>query len=179
MTSLPDTLQGDVERPPKRDWYVLHVKPRTEKKVARYFECYRFFCHLPLYVKVVKVQRRKVRRKLPVFPGYVFTKLFPDERITALKTNLIVNAIHVPHPRRMIHQLRQVENVSKGIVNEFRVTEMFSAGDYVRITSGPFRGTEGYIKRAGREAKLCLNVDMVGRAIEIAVSPTDVEKIAK
>ena len=33
--------------PQKRDWYVLHVKPRTEKKVAKYLAFYRFFCHLP------------------------------------------------------------------------------------------------------------------------------------
>ena len=177
MTQGPYIEPQGVERPPKRDWFGLHVKPRTEKKVAKYLVCYRFFCHLPLYVKVTKVQRRKVRRELPVFPGYVFTKLFPNERIEMLKTNLIVRTIAVPNPRQMIHQLRQVENVSRGIVNEIHTAEIFKEGEYVRITSGPFRGTEGYIKRAGREAKLCLNVDMVGRSIEIDVSPVDVEKV--
>lgn len=163
-------------RPAKRDWYVLHVKPRTEKKVARIMAAYRYFCHLPLYVKITKVQRRKVRRELPVFPGYIFTKLFADERVEMLKTNLVVRTINVRDPRRMIHQLRQVANVSKGILNEIRTTEVFEAGEYVRITSGPFRGTEGYVKRTGRDAKLCLNVDILGTAIEVTVSPVDVEK---
>ncbi len=176
-TQSPPISPETQERPLKRDWYVLHVKPRTEKKVARYLSCYNCFFHLPLYVKVTKVQRRKVRRELPVFPGYVFTKLFPDERIEILKTNLLVRTITVSNPRRMIHQLRQVQNVSKGIVNEMRVTEVFREGDYVRIVSGPFRGTEGYIKRTGREAKLCINVDILNRAIEVAVSPIDVQKI--
>ena len=166
-----------ANRPLKRDWYVLHVKPRTEKKVARYLQTYRFFHHLPLFVKVTKVQRRKVRRELPVFPGYVFSKLFPDERIKMLTTNLIVRTIAVAHPRKMIHQLRQVENVSKGIVNEFRTIPLFKEGEYVRIVSGPFRGTEGYVMRTGREAKLYLNVDILGNAIEVSISPVDVEKI--
>jgi len=163
--------------PKKRDWYVLHVKPRTEKKVAKYLAFYRFFCHLPLYEKVTKVQRRKVRRELPVFPGYVFTRLFPEERVTMLKTNLIVRTIPVGNPRQMVHQLRQIANVSKGVMNEVRTVPLYKEGEYVRIAAGPFRGTEGYIKRAGREAMLCLNVDILGRAIEVSVSPLDVEKI--
>lgn len=179
MTPGPYIAPRGVERPPKRDWFVLHVKPRTEKKVARYLASYRFFCHLPLYVKVTKVQRRKVRRELPVFPGYVFSKLFPDERVEMLKTNLVVRTIPVPQPRQMIHQLRQIANVSKAIVDEFRVADVFKEGDYVRVASGPFRGTEGYIKRKGREATLCLNVDILGNAIEVSVSPADVEKVEK
>ena len=177
MTSSADTSPENGTRPIKRDWYVLHVKPRTEKKVARYLASYRFFCHLPLFVKVTKVQRRKVRRELPVFPGYVFSKLFPDERVEMLKTNLIVRTIPVTQPRLLIHQLRQVANVSKGIVDDIRVTDTFKEGDYVRVVAGPFRGTEGYIKRKGRESKLCLNVDILGNAIEVSVSPSDVEKV--
>ena len=163
------------DKPAKRDWYVLHVKPRTEKKLAKIMAVYRYFCHLPLYVKITKVQRRKVRRELPVFPGYLFTKLFADERVEMLKTNLVVRTISVQDPRRMIHQLRQIANVSKGILNEIHTTKVFKKGEYVRITSGPFRGTEGYVKRIGRDSKLCLNVDILGTAIEVAVSPVDIE----
>ena len=82
-------------------WYVLHVKPRTEKKVVEYLRSYGYFRHLPVYTKITKVQRRKVRRELPLFPGYVFTKLFPDERIKMLQTNLLVNTIKVLEPRKM------------------------------------------------------------------------------
>ena len=97
----------------KRDWYVLHVKPRTEKKVARFLVEYGYFCHLPVYVKVTKVQRRKVRRELPLFPGYVFTRLLPEERLKMLQTNLLVRTIEIPNPRQAIHQLRQVKNASR------------------------------------------------------------------
>ena len=160
----------------KRDWYVLHVKPRAEKKVARYLNEYRYFCHLPLYLKVTKVQRRKVKRQLPLFPGYVFTKLFPEERIKMLQTNLIINTILAKHPRTMIHQLRQIAHAAKGDTAMLTVA-MCKVGDYVRVVSGPMRGTEGYIQRKGREASLCLNVEILGVAVEVAVSPYDIEKI--
>ena len=159
----------------RRTWYVLHVKPRTEKKTVEYLRSYGYFYHLPVYLKITKVQRRKVKRELPLFPGYVFTKLFPDERIRMLQTNLIVHTITVPNPREMIHQLRQISRASRA-KPEMRPVHSFKVGDLVRVKYGPLRGTEGYIKRDGAHATLCLNVEILGAAVEISISPDDIEK---
>ena len=160
----------------RRAWYVLHVKPRTEKKVFAFLVKYGFYRYLPLWVKVAKVQRRKVRRELPIFPGYVFTKLYPDERTQMLKTNLIVRTIAVPRPREMVHQLRQVARAGRA-ADAVKPVNPFKAGDYVRVKYGPLRGTEGYVKRDGAHATICLNVDILGSAIEVSISPEDVEKV--
>ena len=157
---------------------MLHVKPRTEKKVVEYLDSYGYFRHLPLYVKTTRVQRRKVRRELPLFPGYVFTRLTPDERVTMLKTNLIVRTIFVERPRAMIHQLRQIARVTKKDGLSVRPTNPYQVGDYVRVVYGAFRGTEGYIRRAGANASICLNVDILGTAVEVSISPEDVKKIS-
>ena len=159
----------------KRTWYVLHVRPRTEKKVAAHLLSYGYFCHLPVYVKVVKVQRRKVRRELPLFPGYVFTRLFPEERLRMLQTNLLVRTIPVAEPRKMIHQLRQIARAAKASP-EMKTACPFAVGDYVRVAYGPMRGTEGYVRREGRGATLCLNVEILGASVEVSVEFGDLEK---
>ena len=159
-----------------RDWYVLHVKPRTEKKVMQYLSFYRGFRYLPVYVKVTKVQRRKVRRELPLFPGYVFAHLSPDERLGILKTNLIVHPVSVPNPREMIHQLRQIAHAGRG-APDMRPTNPFKAGDYVRVKYGPMHGTEGYVKREGTKATIILNMEILGTAVEVTISPEDVELV--
>lgn len=164
-----------AERPAGRSWYVLHVKPRTEKKVMLYLSRYGCFRYLPLVAKITKVQRRKVRREIPVFPGYVFARLSPDERLEMLRTNLVVDTIFVTRPREMIHQLRQVEHATR-VSPEMRRTNPFKAGDYVRVVSGPMRGMEGYVKREGPDATICLNVEILGAAVEMAISPDDIEK---
>ncbi len=169
-----DSVAGQA-RLVKRQWFVLHVKPRTEKRVVEFLKTYGFFHHLPVYVKVTKVQRRKVRRELPLFPGYVFTRLFPDERMKMLQTNLLVSTIPVTQPRTMIHQLRQIAHAARH-QPEFRPACPFKVGDYVRVAYGPLRGTEGYVRREGAHATLCLNVDMLGAAVEVSVSPADLEK---
>ena len=161
----------------RRCWYVLHVKPRTEKKAMRFLQRYGCFRHLPVYVKITKVQRRKVRRELPLFPGYVFTRLNPDERLKMLQTNLLVRPIPVPHPREMIHQLRQIARAGRGMPEMRPVNHLCMEGDLVRVAYGPMRGTEGYVRRDGAHATLCLNVEILGSSVEMSIAPGDVEKV--
>ena len=158
--------------------YVLHVKPRTEKKVMAYLARYKLIRYLPLLVKVTKVQRRKVRRELPLFPGYVFTCLTPEHRVLMLRTNLLVHTLPVLNPRELVHQLRQINRVLKVPGLEMKkLAHTFKAGDYVRVKAGSFRGTEGYVKYDGDQAHICLNVESLGTAVEIVISPADIEKI--
>lgn len=160
----------------RRTWYVLHVKPRTEKVVNDHLAILRVFHYLPLVRKETKVQRRKVVRHLPVFPGYVFTRLFPEERMTILRTQHIVRTIEVTDPRRMIHQLRQVEHASR-LPADLRLVESFSEGEYVKVVSGPLRGLEGQVRRVGAQTSIVLTVDILGRAIEASVAPGDLEHL--
>ena len=159
-----------------RTWYVLHVKPRTEKRVNERLAIMRVFHYLPLVRKETRVQRRKVVRHLPVFPGYVFTRLFPEERGEILGTRQIVRTIPVTDPRRMIHQLRQVEHASR-LPADLRLAESFSAGEYVKVVSGPLRGLEGQVKRIGAQTSLVLVVEILGRALEATVAPGDLEPL--
>ena len=167
----------DAEAARRRVWFVLHVKPRTEKKVVLFLRKYGCFHHLPVYVKVTKVQRRKVRRELPLFPGYVFTRLSAEERLKMLQTNLLVRPIYVPHPREMIHQLRQIAHASRSNPAMRTVQHLFKAGDYVCVKYGPMRGVKGYVRREGAHATLCLNVEILGASVEMSVSPGDLERV--
>jgi transcription antitermination factor NusG len=58
-----------------------------------------------------------------------------------------------------------------------RPANPFKIGDLARVKYGPLRGTEGYVKREGAHATLCLNVEILGAAVEISISPEDLEKI--
>ena len=108
----------------------------------------------------------------------MFTRLLPEERIVMLQTNLLVKTIEVTQPRVLIHQLRQIAHAARG-APDMRPVHPFKQGDYVRIKYGPMHGTEGYVKRDGPHATLCLNVDMLGVAVEVAVSPMDIELARK
>ena len=161
-----------------RTWYVLHVKPRTEKIVNDFLSALRVFHYLPLLRKETRVQRRKVVRFLPVFPGYVFTRLSQEERAQVFGTRNIVQTIPVTQPRQMIHQLRQVEHALR-LPADLRVVEHFTEGEYVKIVSGPLCGLEGQVRRVGDSASIVLSVDIRGQAIEASVNLLDVKRLEK
>ena len=58
-----------------------------------------------------------------------------------------------------------------------RPTNPFKAGDYVCVKYGPMRGTEGYVKREGAKATIILNMAILGSAVEVSISPEDVELV--
>ena len=120
------------------------------------------------------MQRRRIRRELPLFPGYVFVRLSPDERRSALATRLVVRILDVPRPREMIHQLRQIGRASR-LAPAFKTVNPFHSGELVRVASGPFRGLEGRVRRNGPAATIVLNLEVLGRAVETAISPADCE----
>ena len=78
----------------------------------------------------------------------------------------------------MIHQLRQIAHAGRGKA-EMRPTNPFKAGDYVRVKYGPMRGTEGFVKREGAHATICLNMGILGTAVEVSISPEDVELVER
>ena len=159
----------------RRAWYVLHVKPRTEKRVFDRLRILGVFRYLPFVKKVTKVQRRKVTRFLPMFPGYVFTRLDPDERRTILGSRQIVRTIEVTEPRRMIHQLRQIAHAGR-MPAELRPVTDFTPGEYVRVKSGPLMGLEGYVRRKANAVSIVLVLEILGQAVETTVDPLDLER---
>lgn len=159
-----------------RTWYALHVKPRTEKKTVEWLRHYRIWHYLPVYRKTVKVQRRKVTRELPLFPGYVFVRMNADERLAMLRTNLLVRTIAVSEPRKMIHQLRQIAHAGKS-GHEMRTMPKFVAGDLVKVKIGPMYGVEGYVLQDSGGSYIVLNVEILGQAVAVKIPPEDCERI--
>ena len=155
-------------------WYVLHVKPRSEKQVMRYLEAYGYFRYLPLRQKTVRVQRRKRTTYLPLFPGYVFTRLPPGGRTRMLSTGMMVRLIEVDRPRQLIHELRQVNRALKAKPDIVPAATVFHDGDSVRVVSGPFRNLEGVVRRTvGGGRQVILNVEMIGTSVELTIAPSD------
>ena len=167
----------ELDERKKRIWYVLHVKPRTEKKAFDWLKRMNAFRYLPLWKKTTRVQRRKVTRELPLFPGYVFTRLNADERLQMLGSHLVVQMILVPQPRQMIHQLRQIAHAGK-LPGDLHPVEEFQTGEFVRVKAGPFMGIEGYVRRKGKAASIVIKLDILGQAVETSIDPCDLEKVS-
>lgn len=149
-------------------WYVLHVKPRCEKKMAEYCAAHGLPCELPLREETKIYQRRKVTVHKPVFPGYVFLSFGADEKVTVLKSNLIVHVLSVVNQEQFVHELAQIRQ-ALAVDPTLDACAAFQAGKRVLIRSGPFQGLEGVVQLVRGKAKVVLNVEMIGRALAVEV----------
>ncbi|MEI7879557.1 MAG: transcription termination/antitermination NusG family protein [bacterium] len=149
-------------------WHVLYVKPRCEKKMAGYCDAHGVEWDLPVREETKIYQRRKVTVHKPVFPGYVFLRFSPEQKLTVLKSNLVVRILPIDNQERFYNELQQIRQALV-IDPTLDASAAFQAGRRVLIKSGPFQGVEGIVQLVKGKTKVVLNVDIIGRAIAVEV----------
>lgn len=157
-------------------WCVVHVRPRCEKKIAEYCRVLGAESYLPLRSETKVYQRRKVTVDKPVFPGYVFASFDRAQRLGLLKTNQVVRFLETDDEGQLLHELEQVR-AALAVDPSLGADAALERGRAVRITGGPFMGVEGWVQEMRRHNKVCLNVDMIGRAVVVEVAREYLEPI--
>jgi transcription antitermination factor NusG len=147
---------------------VLYLKPRCEKKMAEYCRIQGMEHYLPLRKETKIYQRRKVIVEKPVFPGYFFVTADQQGRLNLLKTNNIVRTLVPADEKRLLFELDQIRMVLT-VDPTLGSCKALQRGKHVRITGGPFMGVEGIVWGMKGKTKVCLNVDMIGRAVAVEV----------
>lgn len=157
-------------------WQVLFLKPRTEKKVAEVCRTHLLPCYLPLQTTTKTYQRRKVTVTKPLFPGYLFVAVAPEQKIILQRTNHIIRFL-VPHqPYRMLRDLVQVRRALQADPT-LRPINALTKGRRVRITTGPFQGLEGIVTRLANAMRVVLTVDMIGMGVAVTADISQVEPL--
>jgi len=149
-------------------WYVLYVRPRCEKKLAEFCQAQHLSYYLPLRRETKVYQRRKVTVEKPLFPSYFFCSFDAEGRLGVLKTNNVLRVLDPGNKRKLLHQLAQIRKALRADPALIAVSAV-RAGRQVRIRGGPFMGLEGVIKEVKGQTRVILNVEMIGRAVIVAV----------
>lgn len=159
---------GEAPTESAASWWLLHTKPRQEKKLAE--QLGRF--NIPHYLPVVKCKaltRGRARITLsPLFPSYFFLYGTPDQRLQALETNRIVASHNVDDGeglrRRLLSLARLIEK-GEPLTSEARLVE----GRQVRVKSGSFQGMEGTVIKRGGKTRLFIEVNQLLGGVSLAI----------
>ena len=157
-------------------WWVLHVKPRSEKALARRCAGKQASFFLPQYRQLRKSQGRVRDSYLPLFPGYLF--LFGDERdrLTALETNLVVNVLSVANQRELFEDLKRINRVIESGL-PMLPGERLRPGAAVMITDGPLAGMHGHVIREKNKLTLILKVSFLQQGAPVEIDRWMVEPL--
>lgn len=160
------------------NWYAIWTRSRHEKIVRDQLNKTHVAADvfLPTIGKWSRWKDRKKKIDWPLFPGYVFARFVPDERIGILKIDGVVqiisnNGMLSPIPEEEIESVRTLVESELA----YDPVPLIKEGDMVRVAYGPLKGVVGRLVRKGAHARLVLSVDLIGQAVSVEVDAADVK----
>jgi transcription antitermination factor NusG len=164
------------ESPGELAWYVAHTRPRTEKKLAEYCLREGFRVTLPLYKSVKKYPGKVVTFEKPLFPNYIFLRLYRFQRKKVYQSDYVANLLDVADQQTFEEQLN---DILAALETEYEICAMphITAGKQVRIKAGTLRGMEGWVEERHGRFLVLLRLDFIGQCAGIKVDASDLEVI--
>jgi len=160
-------------------WYVIYVRSRHEKNVHSALLDKGIDASLPMRTVVRKWSDRKKKVKLPLFRGYVFVNIdLKIDNLNVLQTPGVVKFIGIRKepsriPDEQIHWMHMMVAESATVQTEKEIP----VGQRVHVMAGPFKGTEGVVKRVGGKSRLVVLIESIMQAVSVEIKPEYIEKI--
>lgn len=160
---------------PQLPWFALHVRSQRECSVADHLSGKGFDLFLPLYKSSKRWSDRVKEVEAPLFPGYLFCRLDPNDRLPVLKTPWVLQIVglnHTPIPidDDEINAVRTL--VTSGVPTQ--PWPFVRIGDRVRIESGPLRGVVGILCQFKDNHRLVVSITLLQRSVAVEVDSTSI-----
>jgi len=129
-----------------------------------------FECYLPISNSRRKWSDRTKQLEVPLFPGYLFCRMNPNDRLPVLITPGVVQIVGtgktpIPIEDREIAAIQRVG--SSGLST--MPWPHLRAGQVARIEEGPLQGISGIVIRIKSGLKLVLSVQLLQRSIAVEI----------
>lgn len=173
--SLPFPSDTVVHTP---HWYVAYTYPRHEKAVADQLSQRSVETFLPTFTKTSRWKDRRVSLDLPLFAGYVFTRISADERIRILAIPSVIRilsfrGVPVPVNDAEIDAVR----LCMGRGAKLQPHRFIAVGDRVRVREGVFEGLEGVVVHYNNSCKLVVSIGLIHQSVALEIEAGCLEHV--
>jgi transcription antitermination factor NusG len=161
-------------------WYALHVRTRFEKVVARNLKGKGYEEFLPLYRRANRWSDRIKEIELPLFPGYVFCRFNPQDRLPVL-TIPGVNAI-VGVGKNLLPVDESELTAVRAVLKSEAYCEpwpFIEVGQHVMVEYGPLSGTQGIVMMFKNTYRLVVSINMLQRSVAVEIDRDCLKPISK
>lgn len=148
----------------ERPWWGAHVCSRQEKLLARHLLAHGVPFYLPLQLKSVVRDGRRLVSHIPLFPGYVFFRGDGGDRRRAVESNVIARVLEVEDQDRIHRELEDIRRLEAAGASFMPCTE-FVAGDHVRVVHGPLAGCSGELSHAKGKHRYVVTLTLLQRMV--------------
>jgi transcription termination/antitermination protein NusG len=151
-------------------WFALRVRSNHERVAAMYLreQHYEEFC--PAYKSERQWSDRKKTVEQFLFPGYVFCRLNPNDRLPILMMPGVVNVVGFGNKPAAIPD-QEIEQVRRMVRSGLLVTPwpFLNVGQPVVLERGPLAGVEGILQEIKKTFRLVVSVHLLQRSVSTEV----------
>ena len=159
-------------------WYAAYLCANHEQRVRAHLEQQSVEAFLPTYETVRRWKDRRMRLRLPLFPGYLFVRTAMVDRLRVLHVPGVVRLVGFNgHPSALPDE--EIDVLKEALVCGVRAEPhpFLTVGRRVQMKHGPFKGRQGILLRRKGNLRLVLSIDLIMRSVVIDVDAADVEPI--
>ena len=164
---------GTVERALPYPWFALQVRAYREMAVADHLLGKGYEWFLPQYKCKKRWSDRVKIVDAPLFPGYLFCRFNPQNRLPILTTPGVFQIVGCQGSPIAVDEaeIAAIQTlVASGLQNQ--PWPFLAVGDRVRIESGPLRDLEGILVKFKGEHRLVLSVTLLQRSVAVEIDST-------
>jgi transcriptional antiterminator NusG len=166
-------FQSDIGQPETGlvfPWFALRVRSNFEKVAAMHLRDRGFEEFSPTYKTERQWSDRKKQVDQFLFPGYVFCRVNPDDRLPVLSIPGTVGLIEfgkgpAPIPDHEIEAVRRM--IGSGLL--VGPWPFLETGQTVLIERGPLAGTEGILQQIKKTFRLVVSIRLLQRSVSAEV----------
>jgi transcriptional antiterminator RfaH len=164
------------------NWYVIHTKPRQERRALVNLEQQGYACYLPM-IALEKLSRAHLSLvEEPLFPRYLFISLDhgrQGQSWAPIRSTIGVSGLVTfgSSPAKidpaLIDLLRQQEADLKSTPER-----LFQKGERLLVSDGAFAGLEAVYQMPGGDNRAMVLIEIMGKSAQMQIAPRSLSKVA-
>src|SRR2546423_5267747 len=151
-------------------WFAVLARTGREKSTTLLLENLGYQCFLPVSKSRRQWSDRIKELDVPLFPGYLFCRMNPHNRLPVLQTPGVIQIVGVgkspiPVEEEEIAAIQRAEKSGLSVMP----WPYLKVGYVARIEDGPLSGLSGIIVKIKSGLKLVLSVTLLQRSVAVEV----------
>jgi transcription antitermination factor NusG len=151
-------------------WFAILVRTSREKTASLLLENAGYECFLPISKYMRRWSDRMMEVEVPLFPGYLFCRMNPHDRLPVLMTPGVMQIVGVgktPIPVAE-DEIAAIQRVGKSGLATMPWPYL-EVGHVAGIEDGPLRGMTGIVIKIKSGLKLVLSVNLLQRSVAVEI----------
>lgn len=164
---------------PASNWYVVRVRSNFEQRAATALQAKGLTIFLPLYRVKRRWSDRVKEMDVPLFPGYVFCRFNPHEKLPILQTPGIVSIIGTSNGPTPVEdsEIAAVQTMMKSGL-AVGPWPFLREGQPVIVKYGALEGLEGLILSSKGKHRLIVSISLLQRSVSVEIDRECVAPLA-